>query len=118
MLFPEATLVWYVRGFDGSTFDADVFVKDLVVGKNDNGGDAGLDKRGTGTLSVSGTTSWSAQDVKHYIRLRGGCFYPQTASALPPSGEFYVPVKNEYGTLGLGGDYSPMLDGSSTPRVF
>ena len=118
MLFPDATLVWYVRGFDGSTFDADVFVKDLVVGKNDNGGDAGLDKRGTGTLAVSGTTSWSAQDVKHYIRLRGGCFYPQTASALPPSGEFYVPVKNEYGTLGLGGDYSPMLDGSSTPRVF
>ena len=118
MLFPEATLTWYVRGFDGSTFDADVFVKDLVVGKNDNGGDAGLDKRGTGTLSVSGTTSWSAQDVKHYIRLRGGCFWPQTTAGLPPSGEFYVPVKNEYGTLGLGGDYSPRLDGSSTPRVF
>ncbi len=118
MLFPEATLIWYVRAFDGSTFDADVFVKDLEVGKNDNGGDAGLDKRGTGTLAVSGTTSWSAQNVKHYIRLRGGCFWPQTTAGLPPSGEFYVPVKNEYGTLGLSGDYSPMLDGSSTPRVF
>ena len=118
MFFPDAILIWYVRAFDGSTFDADVFVKDLEVGKNSQGGDAGLDKRGTGTLAVSGTTSWSAQDVKHYIRLRGGCFYPQTSAGLPPSGEFYVPVKNEYGTLGLGDDYIPMLDGSSTPRVF
>ena len=119
MLFPNATLIWYVRAFDGSMFNADVFVRDLVVGKNDQGGDAGLDKNGTGTLAVSGTTSWSAQNVKHYIRLRGGCFWARTPAGLPPSGEFFVPDgTSRYSTLGLNGDYSPMLDGSSTPRVF
>ncbi len=120
MFFPDATLVWYVRAFDGSTFSADVFVKDVVVGKNDNGGDAGLDKLGTGTLAVSGTTSWSEQNVKHYVRLRNGCFWPQTVFGHPPSGEYFAPegANSNMGTLGLSNDYSPMLDGSATPRVF
>ncbi len=120
MFFPDATLVWYVRAFDGSTFSADVFVKDVVVGKNDNGGDAGLDKLGTGTLAVSGTTSWSEQNVKHYVRLRNGCFWAQTPSALPPEGDLFAPEgsNNNKATLGLSGDYAPKLDGTATPRVF
>ena len=117
-VFPEATFPAGIRDFDQSYFEADLVVKNLVVAKHGSNGSAVFAKNGAGAFIVTDSTTWDANDCKHYIRLRGGCFYPQTSAGLPPSGEFYVPDKNNYCTLGLSGDYSPMLDGSSTPRVF
>ena len=114
-LFPAATVRHYDRGGDG-TKEADVFAKNLVVL---NAG-TWCNKYGTGTFAVSGETAWESVDAKHGIVLRNGCFWPQTAAGLPPSGEFFAPegANNNMATLGLSGDYAPMLDGSSTPRVF
>ena len=117
-LFPVGKLYWCDRG-GNSTIDADLMVTNLRVSKNNNSGDAPLNKYGNGTLGVADTTEWDSNDCKHYIRLYRGCFWPQTAACLPPSGEFYIP--NDYvwrSTLGLSGDFNPMLDGSSTPRFF
>ena len=117
-LFPVGKLYWCDRG-GNSTIDADLMVTNLRVSKNNNSGDAPLNKYGNGTLGVADTTEWDSNDCKHYIRLYRGCFWPQTAAGLPPSGEFYIP--NDYvwrSTLGLSGDFNPMLDGSSTPRFF
>ena len=117
-VFPEATFPAGIRDFDQSYFEADLVVKNLVVAKHGSNSSSVFAKNGAGAFIVTDSTTWDANDCKHLVRLRGGCFYPQTASALPPSGEFYVPDKNNYCTLGLSGDYSPMLDGSATPRVF
>ena len=117
-LFPVGKLYWCDRG-GNSTIDADLMVTNLRVSKNNNSGDAPLNKYGNGTLGVADTTEWDSNDCKHYIRLYRGCFWPQTAAGLPPSGEFYIP--NDYvwrSTLGLSGDFNPMLDGSSTPCFF
>ncbi|MBQ9726543.1 MAG: hypothetical protein IJV65_03450, partial [Kiritimatiellae bacterium] len=114
-LFPVATVRHYDRGGDGTKV-ADVFAKNLVVLNSGTW----FNKYGTGTFAVSGETTWESADVKHGILLRNGCFWPQTAAGLPPSGEFFAPegANNNMATLGLSGDYVPMLDGSSTPRVF
>ncbi len=66
---------------------------------------------------ITDTTSWDGNNCKHRIRLRGGCFYPQTSAGLPPSGEFYADTQSGYATFGLSGDYTPMLDGSVEPRI-
>ena len=116
-VFPVGALNWCPRS--GGTLEADVLVKDLKVSKHGSNGDASLDKYGNGTLGVSDTTSWDDNNCKHYIRLYRGCFWAQTDAGLPPSGEFYIP--NDYvwrSTLGLSDDFSPKLDGSSTPRFF
>ena len=119
-IFPVGTLDWRPRAFDSTTLDADLIVNALKVSKHGSNGDAVLDKLGTGLLAVMNETQWDANDCKHYIRLRNGCFWPQTAAGLPPSGDFFAPdgANSNMGTLGLSGDYTPMLDGSSTPRVF
>ncbi len=116
-VFPVGALNWCPRS--GGTLEADLLVKDLKVSKHGSNGDASLDKYGNGTLGVSGTTSWDANDCKHSIRLYGGCFWAQTDAGLPPSGEFYVPNDHAWqSTIGLSRDFYPTLDGSSTPRVF
>lgn len=117
-IFPGATLTWRPRATDSSSISADLIVKNLILAKNGSNGSAILDKLGNGALIITDTTEWDGGDYKHLIRLRGGCFYPQTSAGLPPSGEFYVDQENSYVTLGLSGDYSPMLDGSAHPRVF
>ena len=118
-VFPAGTLVWCPRSAGDSTMDADLVVKDLVVAKHGSNNNADMYKAGSGTLAVMNTTTWDANNCNHSIRLRGGCFWPQTPAGLPPSGELYVPDgASYYRTLGLSGDYSPTLDGSSTPRVF
>ena len=117
-LFPVGDLFWCDRGGD-SSIEADLVVRNMRVSKNNNSGDAPLNKRGAGLLAVMGTTEWDSSDCKHYIRLYRGCFYPQTAAGLPPSGELYLPNDHAWrSTLGLSGDFSPTLDGSSTPRFF
>ena len=120
-IFPVGTLIWAPRSVGDSSIDADLFVKNLIVASGNQGGnDAVLDKLGHGTLAVANTTEWVANNHKHYIRLRNGCFWPQTSAGLPPEGDFFAPegANSNMGTLGLSGDYDPMLDGSSTPRVF
>ena len=113
-LFPAATFRHYDRGGNG-TKDADVFAKNLVV--LDEG--TWFNKYGNGTFAVADETMWESIDVKHAIALYRGCFYPQTAAGLPPTGEFYIPYDYVWrSTLGLSDDFSPMLDGSSTPRFF
>ena len=52
------------------------------------------DPKGAGAFIVKGETTWYNPSVKSYVRLFSGCFYPQTAAGLPPSGEFYIP--NDY----------------------
>ena len=118
-VFPQATFEWGLRESNQSTFDADWVVSNVVVRKNASNSTANGDKTGYGAFVVKGETSWYDPSVKSYIRLYRGCFYPETSAGLPPSGEFYIP--NDYvwrSTLGLSGDFSPMLDGSSTPRFF
>ena len=116
-IFPDVTLAWSPRAHGSSAIDADMVVKDAQVTLG-NGG-AVLDKLGNGTLVVTGTTRWDSKDCKHFVRLSGGCFWPQTAAGLPPNGEIYTARDSAWqGTLGLNGDYYPMLDGSSMPRVF
>ena len=118
-VFPQATFEWAIRDYEQSVFEADWVVSNVVVRKNDSNGDACLGKKGAGAFIVKGETTWYNPSVKSYVRLFSGCFYPQTAAGLPPSGEFYIP--NDYvwrSTLGLSGDFNPMLDGSSTPRFF
>ena len=113
-LFPAATARHYDRGGNG-TREADVFVKNLVVL---NAG-TWFNKYGNGTFSVAEETTWESIDAKHGIALYRGCFWPQTAAGLPPSGELYIPNDHAWrSTLGLGSDFNPMLDGSSTPRFF
>ena len=117
-VFPVGKLVWGPRAWDG-VISADLVVRNIRVTKNGSNGDAGLEKNGTGLLAVMDTTEWSSHDCKHYIRLRGGCLWAQTAAGLPPGGDFLVPDGSDHqSTLGIGDDFSPMLDGSSTPRVF
>ena len=116
-IFPDVTLAWSPRAHGSSAIDADMVVKDAQVTLG-NGG-AVLDKLGNGTLAVTGTTLWDGKDCKHFVRLSGGCFWPQTTAGLPPNGEIYTARDSAWqGTLGLNGDYYPMLDGSSMPRVF
>ena len=118
-VFPQATFEWAIRDYEQSEFEADWVVSNLVVRKNDSNGDAALGKKGTGAFIVKGETTWFNPSVKSYIRLFRGCFWPQTAAGLPPSGEFYIPNDHAWrSTLGLSGDFSPKLDGSSTPRFF
>ena len=118
-VFPNATLKWCPRETTQSTLDADVFVKNLIVGKNNQSGAAVLDKTGYGALIVTDTTQWDANNCKHLIRLQRGCFAPMTDAAMPPSGEFYVNKDHVWrNTIGLTRDHTPMLDGSSFPRVF
>ncbi len=124
-VFPVGTLVWSERDYGGCSFDADVLVENLRISlngsnKNNETGDSWsvLDKNGNGLLAVANETQWGS-GLKHLIRLRGGCFWARTPSAMPPSGEFYVPDgSSRQSTFGLNEDYSPMLDGSATPRVF
>ena len=118
-VFPQATFEWGIRDYDKSTFDADWVVSNVVVRKHGSNGDACGVKTGTGAFIVTGETSWYDSSVKSYIRLYRGCFCPMTAAGLPPSGEFYLPNDHVWrSTFGLSGDFSPMLDGSSTPRFF
>ena len=118
-VFPVGTLIWAPRSASDSSMDADLLVKNFKVGKHGSNGDAICYKNGAGLLAVADTTEWDANSCKHIIALNGGCFWAKTAAGLPPSGEFYVWNGNSYyRTLGLSDDYSPMLDGSSTPRVF
>ena len=118
-IFPVGTLIWAPRSASDSSMDADMLVKNLKVAKHGSNGSAILYKNGVGLLSVANTTTWDANDCKHIIALNGGCFWPRTFFGIPPSGELYVWNGNSYyRTLGLSEDYSPKLDGSSTPRVF
>ena len=116
-IFPVATLKWGPRSTSDSYLSADMLVKNLIVLKHSSNGEAILDKVGAGALMITDTTSWDGNNCKHRIRLRGGCFYPQTSAGLPPSGEFYADTKSGYATFGLSGDYTPMLDGSVEPRI-
>ena len=118
-IFPNATVKWRPRAVDSSVISADMIVKNLIVAKHGSNGTAYFDKLGAGAFIVTDTTEWDTSDCKHFIRLRGGCYYPETTAGLPPSGEFYYIDTNErIATLGLNSDYTPMLDGSSTPRIF
>lgn len=117
-IFPNATVKWRPRAVDSSVLSADMIVKNLIVAKHGSNGTAYFDKLGAGAFIVTDTTEWDTSDCKHFIRLRGGCYYPETIAGLPPSGEFYVIDSSKFCTLGLNSDYSPMLDGSSTPRIF
>ena len=118
-VFPVGTLIWAPRSASDSSMDADLLVKNFKVGKHGSNGDAICYKNGAGLLAVADTTEWDANSCKHIIALNGGCFWAKTAAGLPPSGELSVWNGNSYyRTLGLSDDYSPMLDGSSTPRVF
>ena len=118
-VFPQATFEWGIRDTNQSTFEADWVVSNVVVRKHGSNSTAVGDKTGNGAFIVKGETSWYDPSVKSYIRLYRGCFYPQTAAGLPPSGEFYIPNDHVWrSTLGLSGDFNPMLDGSSTPRFF
>lgn len=116
-IFPVATLKWGPRSTSDSYLAADMLVKNLIVIKNHSNPEAILEKVGAGTLMITDTTSWDGNNCKHRIRLRGGCFYPQTSAGLPPSGEFYADTQSGYATFGLSGDYTPMLDGSVEPRI-
>lgn len=118
-IFPQATFNWAIRDYNHPIFDADCVVSNLVVRKNDQGEAPCLNKSGTGAFIVTGETGWYDSSVKSYIKITSGCFWPTTAAGLPPSGEIYLPGGNSsYGTLGLNGDYNPMLNSSSTPRLF
>ena len=118
-VFPQATFEWAIRDYNQSMFDADCVVSNLVVRKNDSNDDAVVNKMGTGAFIITGETSWYNPSVKSAIKITSGCFWPQTVAGLPPTDEIYLPGGNSsYGTLGLSGDFSPMLDGSSTPRLF
>ena len=118
-VFPQATFNWAIRDYDNSMFDADCVVSNLVVRKNNQGGAPCVNKMGTGAFIVTGETSWYDTSVKSYVKITSGCFWPTTAAGLPPSGEIYLPGGNSsYGTLGLNGDYAPMLNSSTTPRLF
>lgn len=118
-VFPQATFEWGIRDYNQSTFEADWVVSNVVVRKHGSNSTAVGDKTGYGAFIVKGETTWYDPSVKSYIRLYRGCFYPETAAGLPPSGEFYLPNDHVWrNTLGLSGDFSPMLDGSSTPRFF
>ncbi|MBQ6102946.1 MAG: hypothetical protein IJL06_04670 [Kiritimatiellae bacterium] len=124
-VFPVGTLVWCNRDYGGCTLDADLLVKNLRISLNGSNHNntwtdswAVLDKNGNGLLAVANETTWGS-GLKHLIRLRGGCFWARTPSAMPPTGEFYVPDNSSrQSTFGLNKDYAPMIDGSSTPRVF
>ena len=118
-IFPIATLVWCPRESTGSTIDADLMVKNLEVAKHGSNGNAVFDKVGGGTLAVMDTTRWDTNVCKHLVRLRSGCFWAMTDAGLPPSGEFYITMDQAWqSTIGLNRDFYPMLDGSSTPRMF
>ena len=119
-VFPQATFEWGIRDYNESTFAADWVVSNVVIRKHGSNGDACGVKTGTGAFIVMGETSWYDTSVKSYVKLRNGCFWAQTSAGLPPSGEFYADqgANNNMATLGLNGNYTPMLDGSSTPRVF
>ena len=118
-VFPQATFEWGIRDYNQSTFEADWVVSNVVVRKHGSNGDACGTKTGAGAFIVKGETTWYDSSVKSYIRLYRGCFCPMTAAGLPPSGEFYLPNDHAWrSTFGLSGDFSPMLDGSSTPRFF
>ena len=118
-VFPQATFEWGIRDTNQSTFDADWVVSNVVVRKHGSNNTAVGDKTGYGAFIVKGATTWYDPSVKSYIRLYRGCFYPETVAGLPPSGEFYIPNDHAWrSTLGLSGNFSPMLDGSSTPRFF
>ena len=119
-VFPQVTFEWGIRDYDSATFAADWVVSNVVVRKHGSNGDACGSKTGTGAFIVMGETSWYDTSVKSYVKLRNGCFWAQTSAGLPPSGEFYADqgANNNMATLGLNGNYTPMLDGSSTPRVF
>ena len=118
-VFPQATFEWGIRDYNQSTFEADWVVSNVVVRKHGSNSTAVGDKTGYGAFIVKGETTWYDPSVKSYVRLYRGCFYPETAAGLPPSGEFYLPNDHVWrSTLGLSDDFSPMLDGSSTPRFF
>lgn len=118
-VFPQATFEWGIRDYNQSTFEADWVVSNVVVRKHGSNSTAVGDKTGYGAFIVKGETTWYDPSVKSYVRLYRGCFYPETAAGLPPSGEFYIPNDHVWrSTLGLSGDFNPMLDGSSTPRFF
>ena len=118
-VFPQATFEWAIRDYNQSYFVADVVVSNLVVRKNASNGDASVNKVGAGAFIVTGETSWYDPSIKNSVQITSGCFWPQTAAGLPPSGEFYIPNDHAWrSTLGLSDDFSPMLDGSSTPRFF
>ena len=118
-VFPQATFEWGIRDYDQSTFDADWVVSNVVVRKHGSNGDACGTKTGAGTFIVKGETTWYNPSVKSYVKLFSGCFWAQTDAGLPPSGEFYLPRDSAWqSTIGLSRDFNPMLDGSSTPRMF
>ena len=118
-VFPQATFEWGIRDYDQSTFDADWVVSNVVVRKHSSNGDACGTKTGAGTFIVKGETSWYDSSVKSYVKLFSGCFWAQTDAGLPPSGEFYLPRDSAWqSTIGLSHDFNPMLDGTSTPRMF
>ena len=118
-VFPQATFEWGIRDYDSATFAADWVVSNLVVRKHGSNGDACGTKTGAGTFIVKGETSWYDPSVKSYVKIFSGCFWAQTDAGLPPSGEFYLPRDSAWqSTIGLSHDFNPMLDGSSTPRMF
>jgi hypothetical protein len=116
-VFPQATFEWAIRDYNDSYFEADVVVSNVVVRQHSSNSGAYATKKGAGAFIVTGETSWYNPSVRSVVTLKNGCFYPQTAAGLPPSGEFYTEAKEGYATLGLNRDYAPMLDGSSLPRI-
>ena len=116
-VFPQATFEWAIRDYNDSYFEADVVVSNVVVRQHSSNSGAYATKKGAGAFIVTGETSWYNPTVRSVVTLKNGCFYPQTAAGLPPSGEFYTEAKEGYATLGLNRDYAPMLDGSSLPRI-
>ena len=118
-VFPQATFEWSIRDYDQSYFEADLVVSNVVLRRHSSNGEFAIGvKRGVGAFIVTGETSLYDPSIKSYIHLKGGCFYPQTVAGLPPSRELYINQKNSSTTLGLNSDYTPMLDGSSEPRIF
>ena len=118
-IFPQATFEWGIRDYDHSYFEADLVVSNVVLRRHSSNGEYAIGvKKGVGAFIVTGETSLYNPSFKSYIHLKGGCFYPQTAAGLPPSKELYINQKNSSTTLGLNSDYTPMLDGSSEPRIF
>ena len=116
-VFPHATFEWGYRDHNDSYFEADVVVSNVVVRQHGSNSGAYATKKGAGAFIVTGETSWYDPSVRSVVTLKKGCFYPQTAAGLPPSGEFYTEEVEGYATLGLNRDYAPMLDGSSLPRI-
>ena len=118
--FPQAKFIWALRDVGQSAFNSDVVVSNLVVRKNDSNSEALVGKSGSGTFIVKGETSWYDSTITSGVKVREGCFWPQTSAGLPPSDEFFFSGNgsNVRATWGLNDDFHPMLDGTGSLRMF